>query len=80
MCWCNNGLEIGENCENLKRLEPNPCMIMANNNVDDFLHALNLSPSVYVKCAEGNKPVLNVCQYPLVFSETLQECNWSSKV
>lgn len=74
LCWCNNGIDIGKNCKNSKSLEPNPCM---NLNSDLEYHVLNLAPSVYVKCVEENKPMLSICQYPLVFSELLQECDWS---
>jgi hypothetical protein len=74
LCWCNNGVDIGKNCKSPKSLEPNPCM---NINSDLEYHVLNLSPSVYVKCVEENKPMLSICQYPLVFSESIQECDWS---
>jgi len=73
MCWCDNGLYIGQRCEKQDTLEPNPCL---NLNSGQKFHKLDRSPSVYVQCGEENKPILETCEYPLVFSETFQECDW----
>lgn len=75
MCWCNNGVEIGLDCESSDTLESNPCLDM---NTEIELHALKLNPTVYVECGEENKPVLHSCQHPLVFSEKIQECDWET--
>ncbi len=77
LCWCNNGLEIGKDCKEPAGLEPNPCMNL--NRPDREFYRLDLTPYVFVKCVEENRPMLNVCQYPLVFSDELQECDWRSR-
>lgn len=73
LCWCNNGLDIGKDCDAAETLESNPCLKI---DLNKKLHSLKLNPSVYVECGDENKPVLRTCQYPLVFSEDLQECDW----
>lgn len=73
MCWCNNGVEIGMDCDDSATLEPNPCL---NNIVSKKYHSLKLKPSVYIECGEENKPMLKTCLFPLIFSEGLQECDW----
>jgi hypothetical protein len=79
LCWCDNGLKIGISCEDDMKeyLQDNPCMKV---NVDTKLfYQLPKNPYIYVECGEENKPILKTCQYPLVFSQTLQECDWDNK-
>jgi len=76
MCWCNNGVEIGTDCDDTTKLEPNPCL---DTKTSSKYHSLKLKPSVYIECGEENKPMLKTCHFPLIFSEELQECDWMSK-
>lgn len=73
MCWCNNGINIGMDCDDEDTLEINPCLSLEPSRI---FHRLENTPSVYVECGEENKPLLHRCEYPLIFSQELQECNW----
>jgi Notch-like protein len=71
LCWCDNGQSFGLDCN--KSLETNPCNSIGSKNKK---FALKLNPSVYVLCDE-TKPQIKFCQYPLVFSETTNDCDWA---
>lgn len=69
-CMCDNGLTYGMACDH--RVEANPC---TDNHADLHSFPSKTNRALFVQC-EGHLPHIKFCAYPLVYSHSLQRCDW----
>jgi len=79
-CICEQGMSYGLNCAS--NFEQNPCLSspaasqqQQQQSTDGALFASKSNPAIYVQC-EGFMPHMRFCNYPLVFSAAVGQCDW----